>query len=1707
MAFLPRASPSTIAVLLYRRPISYQRGFPSLRLLSRAYSTSDASSSLPASTPSATPSSDLALRPRLQPLSNDSHHDPVSGTRGFLRKLSSEIDSGDVNGALTTYRRIMTHPQGRTRITHKIIRSLIRLVRQGEWGPHPVQTTLQLLEDLQNLLIPLDLHEFNLMLTSYISLQEDEAVRITLEKMREQGHQPDVTTYNLLLSDFAGRGNITAVRKGLEAMTHVGVKPDLVTFNTVLAALAGSMDRLDTAELARVLRAMEADHIQPDTITYNILIKAYLRAGDTEAGMATLSSMVQAGFPADVMTYRTIIAALLRNHDCTRAETHYHAMVQAGYRPPGWLLDRFVAASVECQDRDAAERWVQEIVDRGNKLSTAVKLSLVRLAASESDLSQLKMALEMRTADGLQHDDDRGTFYRVVVQEMLKKNALDLIPVAHDCLVDRGYPSDQIYEQAWRAMRARNSKSDAVTIDKYGAIALDNGRQTEKNDETAVLDINSVLNSTFEKTFIANIGIANRRIAALAKLPETLSEAFALFHTLPKLCLAPTCATFSPLLGALARIPDMDALLRFWSKMEQNGIQPDEGCYNSLISGWLRSGNPDQAAKALAGLNASGLIPNQYTTRLRIEVALATKQYEAAVDLVEEVCRNKVTGAYKTLNSTVATLCRDGRIDAAHRCWMASRDIVSHGKSANNTSRLIWYPSVAAMVLGHVQTGNVESALQVYRTGVSDGLSFETHVVLAMAKALHMDERPKDLHWVLLEAVKERITPSRANWSSVATLLKEYDGRMTSTILEQVIGHAPTKPSIKDVGNLIMARYQQRNGEEVELLCRVFIKHDVSFEAGLFKILFASRQMTWPAGALRHLLEYAIRSAERDGLKVDEQSVALALEGLIACEDGAGVSIAYDYMTKNGMVVHAAQRGRVVESLCRAGLTENAEKVVTQIADGWSDIGMLESLAVLYARQGLIAKLDSTLDRIADKAGARYAVYPRAIVEAVRDGHTATGLHLLQRMLANGETISHHNYVSLIAAMAQRGQVAEVMDVMCSLVAAGIFPDAIVYNLIIKAYIQAGRAREALQLLADPSKVAGGGILATIQVQPDAWAYNTVLAGLARDGDLESLQKIKKLMHKHHIEFDLSTYTALLPNTKTVDEVQEIHAAITRLQVEPDAHWFRNLAAAYARLKEPRLCEAAVRMCPDIGTREWNLILKGWTEVGEYWKCTRLYRRMVDVGYVRPEVATINTLISAALSSDQVASVAKEVDQWMAEMSRRNITPSIHTHNLLIRKAAMEKDARLVEDRWNAILRAGLQPNEATFVMMMGAYEGPQFLGKVSEIVDSLMPQYGIVPARWTYNSVMSIFAAAGQVAETREWMSKMEAAGIGLDDASWRYLVRAYISSEDLAGAEAALTDRITALQAERHVVSAVGKPIALSQNPVRALDDTIHLHHMLANAHCEDGRFPLALQILSRINLPAIDPVTLGTAMKICLLAGWHDDATRLWNWVVHAQCTHPSSEDTNDRLSFWTRRPRPRPLRALINEAFVASYIDSVARRIISEPRRMKLYGVPAHVKEAEHLRRKEQWQKNPHADLYKAWNDVLALKPLLTGNVIALPGDGVAAATTTPFPSFPTENMCNSFIEGLMLCKDYMGGIKTLSLMDAEDAAANTHQEDGAAIMAYPPRPTPKTVRIALRPLVQAGHTKMVGKVTAMIRTRWPDLGGCVDELLEPEKPSV
>ncbi len=159
-------------------------------------------------------------------------------------------------------------------------------------GVNNLKDGLEILEKMKQNGIQPDIVIYNILIKKIIAYPEGEQL---IERMKGEGLRPDMVTYNSLMkkvnSYIAGERLLTRIKEE-------GLKPDIVTYNTLL----NKVNSYGAGE--RLLGLMTAENITPDYISFNTLMK---KIGTYDEGVNLITRMSRENVKPDDVTYNTLM--------------------------------------------------------------------------------------------------------------------------------------------------------------------------------------------------------------------------------------------------------------------------------------------------------------------------------------------------------------------------------------------------------------------------------------------------------------------------------------------------------------------------------------------------------------------------------------------------------------------------------------------------------------------------------------------------------------------------------------------------------------------------------------------------------------------------------------------------------------------------------------------------------------------------------------------------------------------------------------------------------------------------------------------------------------------------------------------------------------------------------------------------------------------------------------------------------------------------------------------------------------------------------------------------------------------------------------------------------------------------------------------------------------------------------------------------------
>jgi pentatricopeptide repeat protein len=302
--------------------------------------------------------------------------DPIEALMD-MKKANVKCDIRDYNACLASYVKKNRFPEAmevfklmnKDEVTMDVYCYSILIDALAKDIETPPKTVFDLYEDMKKNNISADVVSYTSLMSACNRAEDLDKAMSLLEEMQTYGVRPNIYTFNSVLSivaNMAGRSSVDLERATLiwSKMTSMGIQPDTRTFNVYLSILSKltKPQQLDNTkevqpstslwgdefedstqhvpstvkEMLRMYRYMRRNNnesMQPDFVSYAIVINALSASGQLRSAMQVYGDAKMDRITLPVAAYNEIIAALQRGGKLSEAMNVWHDMRLQGVLP------------------------------------------------------------------------------------------------------------------------------------------------------------------------------------------------------------------------------------------------------------------------------------------------------------------------------------------------------------------------------------------------------------------------------------------------------------------------------------------------------------------------------------------------------------------------------------------------------------------------------------------------------------------------------------------------------------------------------------------------------------------------------------------------------------------------------------------------------------------------------------------------------------------------------------------------------------------------------------------------------------------------------------------------------------------------------------------------------------------------------------------------------------------------------------------------------------------------------------------------------------------------------------------------------------------------------------------------------------------------------------------------------------------------------
>ncbi|KAL5716250.1 hypothetical protein ACHQM5_017968 [Ranunculus cassubicifolius] len=230
---------------------------------------------------------------------------------------------GEYNKAEAVFRRMQSSGPEPSAITYQII---LKIFVEGDKFDEAESVFETLLDDKISPLKP-DQKMFHMMIYMYKKAGNYDKARTVFAKMAERGIPQSTVTFNSLMSFET---NYKEVSNIYDQMQRAGLQPDVVSYALLIKAYGKA--RREEEALA-VFEDMLDAGVRPTRKSYNILLDAFAISGMVEESRTVFKSMRRDKCAPDIVSYTTMLSAYVNASDMDGAEMFFKRFKQDGFTP------------------------------------------------------------------------------------------------------------------------------------------------------------------------------------------------------------------------------------------------------------------------------------------------------------------------------------------------------------------------------------------------------------------------------------------------------------------------------------------------------------------------------------------------------------------------------------------------------------------------------------------------------------------------------------------------------------------------------------------------------------------------------------------------------------------------------------------------------------------------------------------------------------------------------------------------------------------------------------------------------------------------------------------------------------------------------------------------------------------------------------------------------------------------------------------------------------------------------------------------------------------------------------------------------------------------------------------------------------------------------------------------------------------------------
>merc|ERR1719426_455983 len=424
----------------------------------------------------------------------------------------------------------------------------------------------------------------------------------------------------------------------------------------------------------QVFRKLQTSGVQLTSLAYNALLDSCVQCGKVNVALQHFKEMKDLGL-VDVVSYNTLLKAYLKQGQIAKARKLLTEMAESNIEANQVTYNEMLNALVAVKDRQEMWALVREMNSMGMRPNSVTCSIILKSLTAHSATDDVRQAMAL--IDNL-HEDMDEVLFASVIEACVRVGRLDLLssklqqyasfgglagltaPTYGSMIKAYGRARDiERVRELWGEMRRHHVTPTSITLGCMVDALVRNSLPDEAfdlvrgiRDQSEYADIlNTVIYSTLLKGF------------AQSRQPGRVQE---VFEQMKEMGIACNTVSYNTMLDANARTGRMDRADELFREMQASGVSPDVITYSTLVKGYCQAGDIDRGYQVLNEMVANGVHePDEILYNSLLDGCAKQHRVDDALKLVEDMHKNNVRPSNFTLSILVKLLGRSRRLNQA----------------------------------------------------------------------------------------------------------------------------------------------------------------------------------------------------------------------------------------------------------------------------------------------------------------------------------------------------------------------------------------------------------------------------------------------------------------------------------------------------------------------------------------------------------------------------------------------------------------------------------------------------------------------------------------------------------------------------------------------------------------------------------------------------------------------------------------------------------------------------------------------------------------------------------------------------------------------------------------------------------------------------------------------------------------------------------